>query len=78
MESLTEIQQDTLVFIKAFIGKNGYPPTIKEMSKVLGVAGNAIQGRVDHLEHKGYITRTCRLARSIRITEEGQAELDEL
>ena len=30
---LTEIQRDTLVFIRSYTKGNGYPPTLREMAK---------------------------------------------
>ena len=67
MEPLTEKQQESVDFIKKFIKKNGYPPTIKEIAKKLNVANNTIQCRVVQIEKKGYITKKKGLARSIRI-----------
>jgi hypothetical protein len=39
------------------------------------VACNAIQGRVNHLMDKGYVTKQAKVARSIVITAEGMEEL---
>ena len=75
MEPMTTIQKDTLILIHSFITDNGYPPSIQEMATILGLACNAVQGRVEGLEEKGYITKKPRLARSITITDEGLFEL---
>ena len=62
----TAAQAETLDHIRAFIDDKGYSPTIAELAKLAGVRGNAIQLRIDGLEQKGLITRTARIARSIR------------
>jgi len=65
---ITQVEAETLRLIKAFIEKNGYSPTISELAATAGVYGNAMGERVSRLLSKGAITKTPRIARSIRPT----------
>lgn len=59
--------------IAAFIRRNGYPPTLKELCRMLEIRSlNAMHEHLVALEVKGLISRGTKIARSIRITEEGQ------
>jgi SOS-response transcriptional repressor LexA len=64
---ITTIEAETLRLIGTFIEKNGYSPTIAELAASAGVYGNAMCERVARLHHKGAITKTPRIARSIRL-----------
>ena len=39
MEQLTKRQEEIVEFIKKFIVSNGYPPTVREIGKELGIKG---------------------------------------
>ena len=67
---LTEIQRDTLVFIRSYTKGNGYPPTLREMANEFEVTWTAISHRLLLLEKKGYIARMPYLARAVRILQE--------
>jgi len=64
---ITPAETEALGLIKAFIEKNGYSPTIAELAAAAGVYGNAMAERVTRLLLKGAITKTPRIARSIRL-----------
>lgn len=54
-------QQEVLQFIKNYIKKRGYPPTIEEIKKALGVSSTAtVHKHLKALERKGYIKRERR------------------
>lgn len=63
---ITPAETETLDYIRSFIEKNGYSPTVAEMAAAAGVRGNAITERVARLLLKGAITKTPRIARSVR------------
>lgn len=63
---ITKVEAETLAYIRAFIEKNGYSPTVAEMAAAADVNCNAIGERVTRLLLKGAITKTPRIARSIR------------
>jgi repressor LexA len=65
---ITPVDTETLRLIRVFIEKHGYSPTIAELAKAAGVYGNAMAERVTRLLLKGAITKTPRIARSIRPT----------
>jgi SOS-response transcriptional repressor LexA len=63
---LTQVQAATLAFIRSYIAKNGYSPTVAEIAEAEKVNVNAIGDRVAALIKKGAITKSDRIARSIR------------
>lgn len=65
-KTITPIEAETLVLIRNFISKNGYSPTIAELATAAGIYGNAMGERISRLLIKGAITKTPRIARSIR------------
>jgi repressor LexA len=65
MEKLTKKQTNILNFIKDFIFKNGYPPTIREIGDHFKIYVRAAQDHLKALEKKGYIFREKGKTRSI-------------
>ena len=65
MEKLTKKQTNILNFIKDFIFKNGYPPTIREVADQFKIYVRAAQDHLKALERKGYIVREKGKTRSI-------------
>jgi SOS-response transcriptional repressor LexA len=63
---LTQVQAETLAFIRSYISKHGYSPTIAEIAKAKQVNVNAIADRVAQLIKKGAVTKADGIARSIR------------
>lgn len=63
---LTARQRQTYEFIRAFIEKKGYSPTLQEIAAALGIAGNlGVLRHLDGLERQGMIHRTPRNSRAI-------------
>jgi repressor LexA len=56
--------------IQHFIIGHGFPPTIKELSDVLGISHASVHGQINQLVRKGYLKREPRKARGIRIIRE--------
>ena len=68
MDNLTTRQEETLKFIKQKIAKDGYPPTVREIGKVLGLSSPAtIQVHLSNLEKKGYIKKDENKIRAIEL-----------
>jgi repressor LexA len=63
---LTQAQAKTLAFIRSYIRKHGYSPTIAEIAKAEQVNVNAIGERIAALVKKSAVTKTPGIARSIR------------
>lgn len=72
MEDITLIQLQTLKFIHGYYGNKGYPPTIIEIARANNVAGNAIQGRINSLIKKKFLTKQPHIARSLLLTDRGR------
>lgn len=67
---LTDKQAQVLKFISEYAQRYGYPPTVREISRYLGVSSTrAVITHLKGLEKKEYITRTNG-ARSIRILDQ--------
>lgn len=62
--ALTQIQADTLSFIKGFIKDNKFPPTRVEISEAFEILPNAAQSRVEALIRKGALTHKVGAGRS--------------
>ncbi|MGA9221929.1 MAG: hypothetical protein WBZ57_12115 [Pseudomonas graminis] len=63
---LTQVQTTTLAFIRSYIAKHGYSPTVAEIARAEKVNVNAIGGRIDQLVKKGAVTKAPGVARSLR------------
>ncbi len=67
MDGLTKRQRQILNFITKEIEKKGYPPSIREIGKRMGISSlRGVTIHLDALEKKGYIKRNSS-ARSIKI-----------
>jgi SOS-response transcriptional repressor LexA len=68
MNALTERQESIVQFLSAYTAEKGYTPSMREVANYLGgVSTNAVEGHYKALEAKGYIARTPRIARSLRV-----------
>ena len=73
-KELTERQKVVVVAIREWIKEHGYPPTIRELGKRLGI--KSLRGVTTHLDaiaRKGHITRK-RSARGIRLLLESAVD----
>lgn len=58
-------------FVKKYMAKHGYSPSISEIGEAVGVSSpNAVRNHLHKLRDDGRIDITPRVARSIRILEE--------
>ena len=68
MEKLTRRQEDILNFIKEYIVKSGYPPTIREICTAMGVSSPAtVHAHLANLESKGFIKKEDTKNRAIEL-----------
>ena len=79
MEKLTKRQNDILTFIKEYMVKYGYPPTVREIGSALGVSSPAtIHAHLTNLETKGFIKKQESKNRAIELLVENEfAKTDE-
>lgn len=67
MKGLTARQQEILDFISASIVERGYPPTIREIGKHMGIRStNGVNDHLKALERKGFLTRDDLKSRAMR------------
>jgi len=72
-EKLTPKQERVFVFVQKYREKWGYPPTVREITENLGLAGpNSAKKFLDLLERKGWIRRTAKSSRAIEILDKTQ------
>lgn len=68
MEELTKRQLETLNYIKEYMVSYGYPPTVREIGKALGVSSPAtIQAHLENLISKGFIKKEDTKNRAIEL-----------
>lgn len=67
---LTKRQKEILTYLKAFLGDQGYSPTLEEIADHFGMASlNGVYKHLKVLEERGFIRRLSNRARSIQILE---------
>lgn len=70
MKKLSKRQNDILKFIKSEVNKKGYPPSVREIGKAVGLASSStVHGHLDRLEKKGLIRRDPTKPRAIEILD---------
>ena len=68
MKTLTKRQEQILEFIKSYVSKNGYPPTIRDINQNFSMKSpRAAHKHLFVLEKKGYIERNG-VSRGIKLT----------
>jgi len=68
---LAERQEKILKFLEVYLKDNGYPPTIREIGKNIGVKSTSLVSYyLDQLESRGYIIRDRAVSRGIRLADE--------
>lgn len=71
MKSLTNKQRKVLKFIKEYIKKNGYSPSIKEIMSYFSFSSpTSVISYLNALENKGYIKRERKISRGITVRDE--------
>lgn len=75
MTELTKRQEDILDFIKTFMVKHGFPPTIREIGEGLGISSPAtIHAHLKNLETRGVIRRNDTKNRAIELLVKNEYE----
>ncbi len=73
--NITPKQKIIIKEIYKFIADNSYPPTIRDIAKIMGFSSpRAVTDHLKSLERKGFIERNS-LARSIKLTQKAAAML---
>ena len=67
-KELSARQKKMLVFIRQFIERHGYPPTIREIGKAVGASSTSVVNyNLDRLADRGYIERVPEVSRGLRL-----------
>jgi repressor LexA len=69
MEILTDRQTEVVSFIENYIARNQYPPSIRDIADNFNITSRGAHDHIKAIEKKGYIARSKKVARSIRIIE---------
>ena len=65
-----ETQQRILEYIREYQKVNGYPPSVREIGKAVGLKSTStVQGHLDRLEKKGMIHRDSSRPRTLDLTD---------
>ncbi|MBL4583599.1 MAG: HTH domain-containing protein, partial [Pseudomonadales bacterium] len=77
MKPLTHRQQEILDVISNHIEAQGYPPTMAEITKTIGVKStNTVRGHLQALEKKGAIELEAKASRGIRLLKKYRSQSD--
>lgn len=69
--ALSERQSKILGFLNTFTLDNGYPPTIREIGKAVGITSTSVVNyNLDALQRAGYIYRDRTVSRGIRLADD--------
>ncbi len=69
-DDLTSRQKDVLEFIKSAVRTKGYPPSVREIGKAVGLTSTStVHGHLAKLEEKGFIRRDATKPRTIEIID---------
>jgi len=67
---LSERQRKILDYIQAFFIDSGYPPSIREIGKAVGISSTSVVNyNLNRLVEEGYLDRDQNVSRGIRLTE---------
>lgn len=78
MENLTRRQEEILTYVKEYIVSHGYPPTVREIGKDLGVSSPAtIHTHLNKLVEKGFIKKDSSKNRAIELLVENEFDKKE-
>lgn len=70
MQKLSKRQQMIYDFIRSEVEMKGYPPSVREIAKAVGLASSStVHGHLERIENKGYIRRDPTKPRAIEILE---------
>ena len=80
-DGLNKREREILKFIEKQISNKGYPPSVREIGKAVGLRSTAtVHGYLNQLEKKGFIKKESQKGRTLKLLKggipEGQERLD--
>ena len=74
-EELNKREKAILKFIEKQIMTDGYPPSVREIGKAVGLSSTAtVHGYLARLDEKGYIKKQDKKGRTLRLLKGGSGE----
>lgn len=71
--NLSARQEAILQFIGRFLQENGYPPSIRDIGKAVGISSTSVVNyNLKILEREGYISRDPEVSRGLRLVGHGR------
>ncbi|MBI2870958.1 MAG: transcriptional repressor LexA [Candidatus Omnitrophica bacterium] len=74
MEQLTARQGEILGFIRAFIDRHGYPPTVREIGRHFRIQSSSVFDHLEALKRKGHLEKQGFKPRALRIRDDRGVE----
>jgi repressor LexA len=69
--SLTKRQQEIFDFVKQYVSENGYPPTVRDIGKAIGLASSStVHAHLANLEKLGLLRRDPTKPRAIEVLKD--------
>ena len=73
--SLNKREKAILKFIEKQVNANGYPPSVREIGKAVGLKSTAtVHGYLESLEKKGYVKKESQKGRTLKLLKGGNLE----
>ena len=73
--SLNKREIAILKFIEKQVNTNGYPPSVREIGKAVGLKSTAtVHGYLESLEKKGYVKKESQKGRTLKLLKGGNLE----
>ena len=64
------MEDELLEFIQSYTGRNGYPPTYREIGAACGISSTSqVSALLEKLESEGRLDKKSRSARTVRVLE---------
>ena len=74
-DSLNKREKAILKYIEKQVNSNGYPPSVREIGKAVGLKSTAtVHGYLASLEQKGYIKKESQKGRTLKLLKGGALE----
>lgn len=74
-DALNKREKAILKFIEKEVAANGYPPSVREIGKAVGLKSTAtVHGYIAKLEEKGYVKKESQKGRTLKLLKGGMAK----
>ena len=74
--SMTKRQQEIFDFVKRYVGEHGYPPTVRDIGKAIGLASSStVHAHLANLEKLGVLRRDPTKPRAIEVLKDKAREV---